>query len=56
VDAVQLAKDYLAANAAESGADEVIRLLIAEVEALRSGGLTDWWCDRMSAAYERGEL
>lgn len=34
-DVVARAKDYLAHNAAESGADELIRDLIAEIEWLR---------------------
>lgn len=35
---IELAKDYLAKNAAESGADEIIRQLLAEVERRQADG------------------
>ena len=35
MDILELAKDYLAKNAAESGADEIIRELVEEVRRLR---------------------
>lgn len=44
MDIVEQAKAYLAQNAAESGADALIRELIAEVESLRSqffGGVAE---------------